>query len=277
MNRSTQTRVGRGCYHFVAVLLIGSVLPWMAAAQENATENTESAESVNAASASPRIVDRLPDATPLAMTLRGQAGSTSNPAGSTNGARIVGGRPAEAGRYPYMTYLAGSGFLCGATLIAPDVILTAGHCTDFTNAYVGIYDVENPTTTVFEQHEIEDDVAHPLFTFVSVPDFDYRLLRLKSRSSATPVLLDDGSTLETLVKGQIFSVLGWGSTVADPTAPAKASSVLLEVRVAYVPRDDELCTEPSGDLLSESMLCAYEPAQDACKGDSGGAAAADRG
>lgn len=38
---------------------------------------------------------------------------------------IIGGEAAEAGDYPYFVHFRPPG--CGGTLIAPDVVLTAGH------------------------------------------------------------------------------------------------------------------------------------------------------
>jgi len=58
--------------------------------------------------------------------------------------RIIGGTPTSATRYPYMaslqkTYLSGEGVtyfahVCGGTLIAPDLVLTAAHCFDCSSA-----------------------------------------------------------------------------------------------------------------------------------------------
>lgn len=41
--------------------------------------------------------------------------------------RIVGGTPADEGEYPFYAYPRGM-MLCGATLIAPEILLTAAHC-----------------------------------------------------------------------------------------------------------------------------------------------------
>ena len=40
-------------------------------------------------------------------------------------AAVVGGEPAPPGAYPYIVALSRG---CGGTLIAPDRVLTAGHC-----------------------------------------------------------------------------------------------------------------------------------------------------
>src|SRR5688572_5939347 len=43
---------------------------------------------------------------------------------------IVGGREAAQSEYPFAVYFEPGAFACGATLIDPRWILTAGHCAD---------------------------------------------------------------------------------------------------------------------------------------------------
>ena len=47
-----------------------------------------------------------------------------------NQSGIVGGEDADAGEFPWMAYLyeIGYGQFCGATLIAPEWVITAAHC-----------------------------------------------------------------------------------------------------------------------------------------------------
>ena len=49
-----------------------------------------------------------------------------------------GGRDAAPGAYPSVAEITfGSSFLCTGTLIAPNYVLTAGHCGSITGAAVG--------------------------------------------------------------------------------------------------------------------------------------------
>ncbi|HEY1816340.1 MAG TPA: trypsin-like serine protease [Kofleriaceae bacterium] len=45
-------------------------------------------------------------------------------------ARVVGGSAVAPGEFPDVVLVAGWTGLCSGTLIAPDVVLTAGHCTE---------------------------------------------------------------------------------------------------------------------------------------------------
>jgi len=46
---------------------------------------------------------------------------------------IVGGSNAAAGEFPSVSeVIIAKGFLCTGTLIAPDTVLTAGHCSSIT-------------------------------------------------------------------------------------------------------------------------------------------------
>src|SRR5262245_22896220 len=49
--------------------------------------------------------------------------------------RIVGGKPSVEGAYPWMARLTmsssdGKNYLCGGSMISPDIILTAQHCSE---------------------------------------------------------------------------------------------------------------------------------------------------
>ena len=42
-------------------------------------------------------------------------------------AKIVGGQLADVGEYPYYA-VSGNGLLCGASLVRPDILISAAHC-----------------------------------------------------------------------------------------------------------------------------------------------------
>jgi len=183
--------------------------------------------------------------------------------------RIVGGLGAPRGRFPYMVYLYGGGFLCGGTLVAPGVVLTAGHCSNFELAYVALHSLDDEYG-LFEEHVIADDVAHPLYSVQrAVPDWDFRLLRLATLSAQQPVLLDDGHAYEALAAGEPLTVLGWGIMDPSPSAMPRTAAELMVAEVGFLPAEDPVCQQ-GGWLVNEAMMCAIEPGRDACRGDSGG-------
>src|SRR5688572_3352858 len=49
---------------------------------------------------------------------------------------IVGGNDASPGEYPAVAQISYGVFLCTGTLITPDTVLTAGHCSSITGAAV---------------------------------------------------------------------------------------------------------------------------------------------
>merc|ERR1712033_153054 len=73
-------------------------------------------------SAEPRALSKQALSTPLA---RGSVG-------------IVGGEDAEVGEFPHQIALTrgvGGSLMCGGSLVAPDRVITAGHCCDGMSAH----------------------------------------------------------------------------------------------------------------------------------------------
>lgn len=183
--------------------------------------------------------------------------------------RIVGGDEAPIGRYTYqvgMIQEEGENPICAGTLIAPEWILSAGHCYGHLNwAQIGRHNYSDPDE-FYEDIPIVEEIQHPDFRQIPLKN-DVMLAKLAYPSEFPPVKLNDGSI--KLSAGEDLTVMGWGK----PTfRGSRKSEVLRVANVNYVP--SFLCkvayiTRVGG--ISDDMLCAWGLMKDACKGDSGGA------
>jgi len=192
-----------------------------------------------------------------------------SPFGSFDGlakeARVVGGIASTQDRYPYqVALLRDDTQFCGGSLIASEWVLTAAHCAGYvTNVHIGRYDLGDESE-IYEDIEVEYEILHPEYDFETL-DYDFMLVKLKTPSSYSPVLLFDGSV--TIPDGLDLTVMGWGRT-GSYNSP---SNILLEVEVDYFPTSK--CNRRYSRLgtgISERMMCASRSGKDACQGDSGG-------
>lgn len=200
---------------------------------------------------------------------------------------IIGGHDAEEGRYPYFAVFNHFG---GGVLIAPDIILTAGHCDPPISQHAKVR--LNHTIFEFDDFTQEPDDAETFFIVRKErhPDYyslqqgeehvnDFNIFQLSGMSSVTPVKLnrDSGRPLPN----QTVTVIGMGSTQPDPkTFESSAASTLQEVNLQIISQQQcENSTDPSrpdktyqGQIVEESMVCTkggLHNARDGCAFDSG--------
>ena len=174
---------------------------------------------------------------------------------------IVNGEEVDPpGKYPFMVNAGG----CGASLVAPNVVLSAAHCGGFISSVrIGRHNL-NDNSEDYETFTIAEEVPHPDYN-ANTLDYDYMMLRLSGSSTYEPVTLDDGST--NLSAGTDLTVMGWGTT----SSGGSTSSVLLEVEVdAWSQADCNAAYSPQGYPITDRMICAARPTKDSCQGDSGG-------
>lgn len=190
-------------------------------------------------------------------------------------ARIIGGSNTEQDRYPFFVSLVDirGDHTCGGTLVAPDIVLTAGHCEGATRrAHVGRWN-RNDDNDNFETISIElPELPHPEYSddgFIN----DFMLVKLTSRSTKQFVRLNENSDLPRGDVEDEVTVIGFGNTISGVPSLAK---ILQEVSLGYIP--NPLCEQAKDPRLNlsyqnqiiDSMLCAGDQGEDSCQGDSGG-------
>ncbi|GMH41991.1 hypothetical protein BSKO_09910 [Bryopsis sp. KO-2023] len=162
---------------------------------------------------------------------------------------------------------------CGGSLIAKNVVLTAGHCLVHRLlkkpvVHIGRFLREGDDEGRFETFQTKETRVHPDFKGRSgVYDFDIALLVLDGDSNAEPrgIRKDEKCFGESAQCG-LGTALGWGLTVSGDTE--SAADRLLMVRIPPVPRKQ--CGELIGTTITDAMVCAGEKGKDACQLDSGG-------
>ncbi len=201
--------------------------------------------------------------------------------------QIIGGTDAAAGAIPYAVYIqadyllngVAQEFTCTGSLIAPTIVLTAGHCAfdESTgivippNAYslaLGLSDLT--TIPAGNVRTVSQVIPYPYFN----PDTlqgDAALLRLSSNapSGAAPIALASAANAALYAPGMPVTVAGWGLT-------SNASG-------AMIPAHLQVATEAvQANTTCDAAVPGYHPAFDLCaasagyrpsicNGDSGGA------
>lgn len=123
--------------------------------------------------------------------------------------RIAGGSEAKANEYPFMAS-SDSEFLCGATLIWPDILLSAATCKiSFQSGTVAVSGISADGTDS-TAHSVGRLLIHPDFQYdgsdARAPLNDIMLVKLLTRSTAIPVDI----SRDLPVNGETVKALGFG-------------------------------------------------------------------
>jgi len=164
-------------------------------------------------------------------------------------------------------------YLCGATIVHDDMLLTAAHCQGSFNYGVFLYD---PNTNDYTREATVDfQIRYPGFNGVDMHN-DVMLLRLSTNPGLPIVKMNSDDSLPTN-KTEIMKAYGFGFT----TSSGLPSVALREGYFSYI--DNTECTERVGSTMNttiwDDVLCAdpyhgnavdSDEGSSICFGDSGG-------
>lgn len=197
---------------------------------------------------------------------------------------IVGGSDATPGEFPWMTALlmaaepdAFYAQFCGGSLIRADLVVTAAHCVDWLTSEsqidvaVGAHSLDGVTAQ--ERIPVLGIFIHPDYDSASEDtDNDIAVLKLARSASQTPVSLMNPAMMQTVMPGNLLTVMGWGTLQEDSGI---FPDILQKVQVPLV--SNVVCEEALSGFdpsitLTQNQICAGYLAggKDSCQGDSGG-------
>ncbi|RHY45145.1 hypothetical protein DYB37_007700 [Aphanomyces astaci] len=178
---------------------------------------------------------------------------------------IVGGHEATTGQHRYVAGLKRSATtrsLCGGSLIAPNVILTAAHCTDngLSHAVVGSHFLTGSSDGV--PVKITKEIPHPQYVAATHSNDVAILLLDRNVTTITPVTV----SFEAVPANVLTWVRGWGTI----SSSGPQSQVLKEVSVkTWDNAKAAAALKPS--KVDNTMVAAGGLAgEDSCQSDSGG-------
>jgi secreted trypsin-like serine protease len=192
---------------------------------------------------------------------------------------IIGGEAAQTGTFPSLAYVVDFqgqlAYQCTGTVIAPSLVLTAGHCaanmqtgTPFNasgfRVVTGAVDPLRPGDLV---STVLGVIVYPGLER-RVDNGDVALLVLSTPTSAPPIALASPAEAKRLTGGTPATIVGWGKTAyeqATLTEQLQSASTVVQAH--------KWCRRNAPPFYPHSEICTITPPSyttGVCQGDSGG-------
>jgi secreted trypsin-like serine protease len=163
---------------------------------------------------------------------------------------------------------------CTGTVVAPNLVLTAGHCAE--NVKTGIANGSTGyrilTGGVQESSERQISTVSGVLPYEGyarkVDDDDAALLVLATATTAPPIRLATGPHRAKLHAGSRVTIVGWGETHYGQSGPTRVLHW-----TDSVAQSNRWCKRNAPPFYARGEICAIDPptyATGACSGDSGG-------
>jgi secreted trypsin-like serine protease len=194
-------------------------------------------------------------------------------------ASIVGGTPAEDGSFPSLAYIIDVQgkyiYQCTGTVVAADLVLTAGHCAE--NMKTGV--VNKPSGYRVVTGTVDPLTPEPRTSTVTgvivypglirrVDEGDAALLVLATPTTAPAITLATSSDADHLRPGSPAVMAGWGIASYEqklPTERLRSAATVVQGR--------KWCTVNAPPFYARNEICTIAAptyTTGACAGDSGG-------
>ncbi|MBF6331237.1 serine protease [Nocardia transvalensis] len=187
---------------------------------------------------------------------------------------VIGGSAAEAAAYPWLAAIGTPAFpfrpgghFCAGVLVAPDRVLTAGHCAVLARPAPETLTITFGRTDVAGDGGITARVEaihlHPDFrvsTFDGDLAFHHDIAVLTLTEPVALPTVDIGAP-----QGDSATVVGWGATAEDDWSNSRLRTATIPLR-----SDDDCATAYGSDFDPAQAVCAGSPTADTAQFDSGG-------